>query len=451
MADGNPFAPEFMNPNASRTGLWDLRMMSAANRMETPFERGGRGMYRHQGVSGDPMISGLAGMAGEPDYSRFTFDPQARAQATQALSPYGLAPLAPEDVKRNAILPNTGYFGDHPRLSGALEGGIFGALAAHGGETPGESIQGALEGLVGGHRIQQGLYNQQFARPFEAASMMEQLQDAQQRRQLQSAQIKRYSDESDIQRDRVEIERQKNLINLDKINATRPVPVEGGSYVYQGQGGPPTIGKDGLIAPGGAGGWQFEAGPGAPHRGGAGTDFDRWVEMKNQERVQAGKKPLTSDEIMAARGQWTSAGVAPGAAAKIPFQNYQDAQREYAAQQKQLQTQYDRYSTNDPAVRKQVRDEMLQEYYMNWTSQSMAAESSGQKAPPFMPPNEQQLDQAIGARAGQIKQQMDQATADFQKQWPQSLEAPAVRGGKSSPKRGSQPAGSSPDTAIVVH
>src|SRR5579864_5461115 len=152
MADKNPFA-SMMNPNAARTGLWDLRMMSAANRMETPFERGSRGMYGHRGVSGDPMLAGLAGMANEPDYSQFTFNPAMRQAAEAA----GVHPIGWQDVKQNQILPNTGFFGNHPRLSGMLESGIFGALASHGGETAGESIQGALEGLVGGQLIREGM------------------------------------------------------------------------------------------------------------------------------------------------------------------------------------------------------------------------------------------------------------------------------------------------------
>jgi hypothetical protein len=184
MAD-NPYAlgAAMMNPNVARTGMYDMRMMSAANRSEAPFEHIRSGARR----SGAGEMIGQ--MAATPDYSQFTFDPAANAAARQALSPYGLAPLEASQVKQNQILPNTGFFGNHPRLSGAIEGGLFSAMAAHGGDTPGESIQGALEGVVGGRQMKQNLYNRQFQAPFQAAGMFEALSDAQQKRELQSADI----------------------------------------------------------------------------------------------------------------------------------------------------------------------------------------------------------------------------------------------------------------------
>lgn len=138
------------------------------------------------------MLAGMLGGDGGTDYSQFTTDPVAHQAASDALAPYGLAPLEASQVQRNSILPNTGFFGNHPRLSGALEGGIYGALAAHGGNTVGESIQGALEGLVGGRQLQQAAYNRQFAKPFEAANAMEHLEDLQQKRDLQDAEIQHY-------------------------------------------------------------------------------------------------------------------------------------------------------------------------------------------------------------------------------------------------------------------
>ncbi len=185
MADGyNPFQSA-LNPNMRNTSLWDLRMMSSANRMETPFERGARSSYGHQGISGNPMLAQMMGMGNQPDYSQFTYDPAMRQRAMDA----GVQPLEASQVKHNTFLPNTGFFGNHPRLSAALESGVYGALAAHGGQTIGDSIQGSLEGIVGGQRLRQGVLNQQFARPFEAAGMIEGLQDMKQKRDLQSADI----------------------------------------------------------------------------------------------------------------------------------------------------------------------------------------------------------------------------------------------------------------------
>lgn len=188
MAD-NPFA-SMLNPNASRTGLWDMRMMSAANRMEAPFDR--VRSYGHQGIAGNPMLSGMLGGGQTPDYSQFTYDPAANAVASRELGHYGLSPLEAGQVKQNTILPNSGFFGNHPRLSGALEAGIYGALAAHGGNTVGDSIQGTLEGMVGGQQLRQSAFNRQFAKPFEAANMMENLEDKRQKRDLQDAEIQHY-------------------------------------------------------------------------------------------------------------------------------------------------------------------------------------------------------------------------------------------------------------------
>lgn len=360
MADGmNPFA-SLMSPNARQAGLWDLRMMSAANRMQTPFMRGMRGMYSHQGVGGDPMLGGLAGMVNQPDYSGFTYDPVMRQQAIDA----GVQPLEASQVKQNVILPNTGFFGRHPRLAEALEGGLLSAAASHGGETTGESIQGVIEGLIGGKRIREGLYRQQFARPFEQAGALEGLRDMQQRRELQAAQIKRYQDESEIQQDRVEVERQKNLLGAERIEATRPVPVEGGTWVYgKTEAHPPTF-QEPWGAAEGKPSWQFQPGKGKAKTGHQysqgirdqlgimGADIEnptsaqlaeadrRWEQQqirisggktgasekaRQPARAAAGREKFIKDNVGKPGVLWMTAGISPGdkdAATKLG--NYYD-------------------------------------------------------------------------------------------------------------------------------
>lgn len=135
---------------------------------------------------GNPM----GGMGSEPDYSAYTYDPAARAQAAKALSPYGLSPLAPEDVKQNALLPNTGFFGNHPRLSSAIEGGIFGGASTQGSNTWGEGISNVFQGLIHGQQARRGMLNQQFEAPFKQAQGLEGLYDLQQKREDQAAMIK---------------------------------------------------------------------------------------------------------------------------------------------------------------------------------------------------------------------------------------------------------------------
>src|SRR5580704_10748051 len=64
----------------------------------------------------------------EGDLSQFTYDPSAHAAATSA----GINPLSPSQVNPNAFLPNTGFFGAHHRIAGAIEGGLLGAAGAQG-------------------------------------------------------------------------------------------------------------------------------------------------------------------------------------------------------------------------------------------------------------------------------------------------------------------------------
>ena len=158
----NPFQ-SILNPNAHQANLYDMRMMSMSNRMETPFERG-MGRAGSRGGSGSSLLGNMMGMANEPDYSQFTYDPVMRQRAIAA----GVNPLEANQVHQNVFLPNTGFFGRHPNLSRALEGGMFAAAStpSSGGiASAGENISNALEGMIGGERARQGLYRQQFARP----------------------------------------------------------------------------------------------------------------------------------------------------------------------------------------------------------------------------------------------------------------------------------------------
>lgn len=411
MADYNPFQG-MLNPNMSRgANLWDLRMMSAANRMEQPFERGMRGMYGRRGVSGDPMLAGMAGMANEPDYSGFTYDPAMRQQAIAA----GVHPLEANQVQNNVFLPNTGFFGRHPRLSAALESGMFGAMAAHGGETAGESIQGALSGALGGQRMRQGLWRQQFARPFEQAGALEGLRDMQQRRELQAAQIKHYSSEADIQAERIQLERDKNALGYDKLNATRPVPVEGGTYVYNPS------------APEGKG-WEFQAGPG---KGAGERDLD--IGTREQLKIM-GVAPGAATPAQISQANQRSqqqaiqrnAAMAGGRnAAELPYQNYKDARSQHDKRQTELQGKL--LKSDDPSHLQSARDIL----FYNWMTQSAEAKQAGHPAPPM--PNESNVKDYINQQNAAVQKQMRDEDEQFKQDWPQALEHPP----SSSPKTGS--------------
>jgi hypothetical protein len=404
MADGsyNPFQGA-LNPNMRQTSLWDLRMMSAANRSETPFERGARSPYSGRGVSGDPMLGQLAGMANEPDYSQFTYDPVMRQQAVAA----GVQPLEANQVKQNTLLPNSGFFGAHPRLSSALEGGIYSLAASHGGMTPGESAQGVAEGLIGGHRIQEGLRRQQFARPFEAAGMMEGIQEMQQRRELQGAQIKHYKDEADIQADRVQMERDKNE------NARWGVtPVEGGAYLSE-PGQKPV----------------FQSGPGR----GKGLEGDLDVSTREQLRA-AGVDPNTAtpaqitsankkaqDQKVAVMG----AGTGARSNAEQPYKNLQDAQRQHDEHVRGLQGKL--LKSDDPQHKEDARQTIVMNRIMSGDSNIMVSDKD--------------IKDYINQNNSQIQQQIDGANEEFKTQYPQAgVMPPEAKKQTSSPKRGSTPA-----------
>lgn len=166
-----------------------MRMMRNAETMgQLPRSRSAGG--GRSALQSNPMMGAMmAGEANQPDYSQFTWDPQAHAAAQKYLGQFGLSPLAPNQVQPNAVLPNTGFFGNHPRLSGMIEGGMFGAAATRGSDTWGEGIANVAGGLIEGRQARAGVLNKQYARPFESARMLESMEDMSQKRNLQESQI----------------------------------------------------------------------------------------------------------------------------------------------------------------------------------------------------------------------------------------------------------------------
>jgi hypothetical protein len=152
------------------------------------YGMGGGGRMRSGGGGQNPFFSQMQGMM-EPDYSQFSFDPEARAAANKQLGQYGLHTLAPEEANPNALLPNSGFFGRHPGIARGIEGGIFGAAATRPSDTWGEGISNVAQGLIGGRQMRQGMINRQFAAPFEQAKMLEGLEDMSQKRDLNAAMI----------------------------------------------------------------------------------------------------------------------------------------------------------------------------------------------------------------------------------------------------------------------
>jgi len=185
-AGANPYDASGGGGSSLQRQMAPLRAMSYINRDSRamgPTPRAGRG-------AGAQFMPGMGGQDGM-DYSQFTFDPQAHAAASHFLGQYGLSPLDPSQVRQNTVLPNTSFFNNHPRLSGMLEGGIYGAAASRGSNTWGEGIQSVADSLIAGPRMRAAAYNQQFERPFQAASMLEGIEDRAQKRELTGAEIER--------------------------------------------------------------------------------------------------------------------------------------------------------------------------------------------------------------------------------------------------------------------
>lgn len=207
-----------------------IRMMEMMNRQQS-F---GRGL----GGGSNPFGSEMSGSMNEPDYSAASFDPEAKAAADKALSPYGLHPLDPSQVQHNALLPNTGFFGRHTRLAGGIEGALFAAANTRPSNTPGEGISNAAQGLLAGTMQRRGMLNRQFEAPFRQASMMEQLRDMHQKGDLQESEIQHYRAMDEHLKN---ADDQKAQYDNDRIAATRPVPDATGTWVFN-KGGQTPVG-----------------------------------------------------------------------------------------------------------------------------------------------------------------------------------------------------------------
>ena len=422
MASGeyNPFQST-LAPNMNRVGLFDMRMMSGANRMETPFERGMRTSYGHS-LHDSPMLGGLAGMANEPDYSAFTYDPALRQQAISA----GVQPLEASQVKQNTLLPNTGFFGNHPRLSSALEGGLYSLAASHGGMTTGESMQGVAEGLIGGHRIQEGLRRQQFARPFESAGMMEGLRDAQAQRNYRNT-------EADFQAQRAQIEQDKLAVQQERANTHPPVPVEGGVYMYgPGQYHAPTFAQPYQSAE--QPGYKFIPGPGR-HEPSNITPRTREIlatmpgvdpDNPSLEAKQKAHAAALREEVQLAGGKREAQDTADQ-----PFKDRASALAAYRERQKKSSDT--QISAKDTTSRSKIKADLAK-------SKMDAALASGDPNQAFpAPPTDKEVEAEITRRNSQLSADQTADHAAFVNQWGFDPDAPATppEGKTSSPKRGS--------------
>lgn len=212
------------NSGLSHT-LMQMRMM---NNMQRGDPRVGRPPQQGQ----NPFLAHMmGGGAPEQNYSQFTFDPAAREAASKALSPYGLSPLSPDQASPYAFLPNSGFFGRHTRIGGAIEGGLFGAATSRGADTWGEGISNVAQSLIQGPAARNAMWQRQFAAPFQAAGQLEGLQDLQQKRELT---------EADIQWRRAEAQKALRVPDDPMPKYSGHMPADDGSvYSFPNDGGKP--------------------------------------------------------------------------------------------------------------------------------------------------------------------------------------------------------------------
>lgn len=287
MADPNYYEQGASQVHPGRDIRSNMAELSYMRRMSQPdYSPRTRFAGRAGGMGGgNPLLSGLMGAENQPDYSQFTYDPQARVAASKYLTQFGLSPLAPDQVQHNAVLPNSGFFGAHPRLAGGIEGGIFGAASTRGSDTWGEGISNVAEGLIAGPRMRQGLLDKQFARPFEAASMMEGMQDRTQKRELQEAEIQHLRAENQKlgrpDHDFRAFGVSRNDPEIATIDNTKGEIKYSTNPLYD-----PTLPRSGT------------------------TPEDQFYDQKRAEFKTAGT-PVTSKDILDWQGEWKKKSVAP--------------------------------------------------------------------------------------------------------------------------------------------
>lgn len=280
----------------SSARLGGLRELRYLHQPASPLQRAPRA----NSMGGNPLLPE------GPDYSAYTYDPQMRAMAQAS----GVNPLAPDQVNPNAMFPNRGFFGNHPRLTSGLEGAIFGAAATQPGQTIGENISNVARGMIEGPQMKSALVRRQFEAPFQNAMMMENLRDMQGKRalndseiQFRHAQINRFSDETDLAQQRIAMQQEQgDLKNVIAQERAENASLRGGASMsdvrraYEASHGPePPAGgpknKDGRTnqEAWGDGFYNYQIGKGVAIAGG-GQHARNQTDLKDDVKTPASQK-----------------------------------------------------------------------------------------------------------------------------------------------------------------
>lgn len=122
---------------------------------------------------------------GDMDYSQFTYSSMANQQARDS----GIEPLDDTQVNPFTIMPNKGFFANHPNLTRGLEGGIYGAAATQGAQTWGEGISNVAKGMIEGPMMRNQAWQRQFQAPFQRYDIMAHIKQQAQQGELTDSMI----------------------------------------------------------------------------------------------------------------------------------------------------------------------------------------------------------------------------------------------------------------------
>lgn len=184
-----------LDPAAQAGGLTKMAQMERIARMAM---QGGGMSSGGQGVRAPaaPRVSGrqgrpVGGMAGAPASSSDMSD---SPQLGELLAQYGLHPAQQQP---NVLLPNQGFFGDHPNLSRGIENAVIAAAHTPESTTPGGAISAVAQGVLGIPQYRNQVQQQRQIAPLAMAGAMQQLQKGQLDNDLLKAHAKYYGAEAD--------------------------------------------------------------------------------------------------------------------------------------------------------------------------------------------------------------------------------------------------------------
>ena len=233
--------------------------------------------------------------------------------AAELLGQYGLAVPQPS---QNIMLPDTGFFGNHPRLSRGIENALLAAANTEPSRTPGEAIANIARGLLNVQPTRDSIQMSRIMAPFAMAQQLQGLQHGAESLKLMQAQenyYNRYSlglaDSAGLPYHSVHVDKNGDMWGVSKAtNRLEKIP-----------GGTPGM----FAAPGSNMGWGEELSKG---RNGLLPDQSK-LSPDELKQSMANYNKLWNDQITLAGGK---AGATKAAENKVPLRpgELDDVQRD---------------------------------------------------------------------------------------------------------------------------